>query len=549
MTEPLADSLSKIAVIGMAGRYPEAPNLEQFWRNLREAKECITYFTDQELLEVGISPDLLSRPDFVKAQGVFQGTYLFDAAFFDYTPREAEFLDPQHRAFLECSYEALENAGYDSSNYKGRIGLFAGSGFTQYLFDLLSIPGIYKLADGFALPTYSDKDFLATRVGYKLNLRGPCVTVQTACSTSLVAIVLACQSLLSYQSDIALAGGVTLTARERCGYMYQEGGIVSPDGHCRAFDAQASGIVGGSGAGVVVLKRLEDAIADGDTIQAVVLGLGLTNDGSARMGFAAPGIEGQVAAYSDAIAMAGINPETIGYVECHGTATPLGDPIEITALTQAFRAYTEKTNFCAIGSVKTNIGHTDTAAGVAGFTKAVLMLRDRMMPASLNFHSPNPELELETSPFFVNTQLKEWKSETGPRRAAVSSLGLGGTNAHVVLEEAPEQSISRSSLPWRVLVWSARTESALDVMEKNLRVHLERHPELHIDDVASTLQTGRRVFPHRRAMVCRGREDAISPRSSAKVYSAFRMKDPAPVTFLFPGRRSTVREYGTRTLS
>ncbi len=535
---PIGDSLGKIAVVGMAGRYPQAWNLAQFWKNLVEGRECITFFADDELREAGVSAELLSRPDYVKAQGVCPGTFLFDASFFSYTPREAEFLDPQHRVFLECAWEALEDAGYDASTYPGRIGLFAGSGATQYLSQLLSIPGIHKLADLFSLITYNEKDFLATRVGYKLNLRGPCITVQTACSTSLVSIVMACQSLLSFQCDIAMGGGVTLTTQEH-GYLYQEGGIHSPDGHCRAFDAGARGIVGGAGAGIVVLKRLEDALAERDTIRAVIAGTGLNNDGSARVGYSAPGVNGQVAVSSDAIAMAGVNPETIEYVECHGTATPMGDPIEIAALTRSFRAYTEKKNFCAVGSVKTNIGHTDAAAGVAGFTKAVLSLQNGLIPPSLHFQKPNPDIDFANSPFYVNAELREWKRNGSPRRAGVSSFGLGGTNAHIVLEEAPEQEPSSVARPWNLLVWSAKTESAADKMSANLVEHLEKHPGDSLGDVAYTLQEGRKLFPHRHALVCRDPQDAISALATAsadRLLAGYREEEPGPVVFLFPGQ-------------
>jgi acyl transferase domain-containing protein len=350
---------------------------------------------------------------------------------------------------------------------------------------------------------------------------------------------MACQSLLSCQSDIALGGGVTLLTRERQGYFYQEGGIQSPDGHCRAFDADARGIAGGAGAGAVVLKRLEDALADRDTIHAVVLGTGLNNDGATRVGFFAPGVNGQVTVISDAIAMAGIVPETIGFVECHGTATPLGDPIEITALTKAFRAYTRKKNFCAIGSVKTNIGHTDTAAGVAGFTKAVLSLKNELIPASLHFRKPNPDIDFANSPFYVNTGLQQWARNGEPRRAGVSSFGLGGTNAHVILEEAPDQEPSAAAAPWNLLVWSARTAAALEKMSANLLNHLKSHPENSISDVAYTLQTGRRLFPHRRMLVCRDRQDAVTVlegAASARLLVGHREKEPGPVAFVFPGQ-------------
>lgn len=536
----VGDSLGKIAVVGMAGRYPQAWNVDEFWWNLVDGRECITFFGEDELRDAGISADLISRANYVKAQGVCPGTFLFDASFFSYTPREAEFLDPQQRVFLECAWEALEDAGYDASAYSGRIGLFAGCGATHYLAQLMNVPGIHKLADAFTLATYNDKDFLATRVGYKLNLRGPCISVQTACSTSLVSIVMACQSLLSFQSDIAMGGGVTLITQETGGYLYQEGGIHSPDGHCRAFDADARGIVGGAGAGVVVLKRLEDALADRDTIRAVIVGMGINNDGSARVGYSAPGVNGQAEVSSDAIAMAGINPETIQYVECHGTATSMGDPIEIAALTKSFRAYTEKKNFCAVASVKTNIGHTDAASGVAGFTKAVLALKNKLIPPSLHFRRPNPDIDFANSPFYVNTELQEWK-KTGesPRRAGVSSFGLGGTNAHVVLEEAPEQEPSPAKRPWNLLLWSAKTDPAVEKMGANLAEHLKAHPGDSLSDTAYTLQVGRKLFPYRRAVVCQDAQDAIAAlkaSSPQRLLAGYREQEPGPVAFLFPGQ-------------
>jgi phthiocerol/phenolphthiocerol synthesis type-I polyketide synthase E len=542
------DTIQKIAVIGMAGRYPKARNMRQFWENLEKGKECISFFSDEELLEAGVPLELVANPDYVKALGVYEGVYLFDAGFFGYTPREAELLDPQHRVLLECAWESLEHAGYDPWSYSGRIGAFVGSGATQYLFELLSIPEVWNAANRFSLLTYNDRDFLATQLGYKLNLRGPCITVQTACSTSLVSIVLACQSLLTCQSDIALAGGVTLDLEEKGGHLYQEGGVTSMDGHCRAFDASATGIVGGCGAGMVVLKRLQDALTDGDSIHAVIIGFGLNNDGATRAGFTAPGVEGQVSVISDAIAMAGISPQTIELIECHGTGTPIGDPIEIAALTRAFRAFTGKKKFCAIGSVKTNIGHTGAAAGVAGFQKAVLALQNKMFPPSLHFNSPNPAIDFENSPFYVNTESKDWQRGSAPRRAATTSLGAGGTNAHVILEEAPlPVSTSSGSRPWQLLVWSAKSNSALEKMTENLRLHLEKHPEVPIADVAYTLHLGRRALWYRKSVVCRGHHDAIRALElpgSTKIITSFNAKQATPVVFLFPGQGSQYLNMG-----
>lgn len=536
-------TLGKIAVIGLAARYPQAQSVDDYWDKLCEEKNCITFYSDAELVKAGISPDLISHPDYVKAHGVCANIYSFDAPLFGYSAREAQLIDPQHRVFLESAWEALEHAGYDASGYRGRIGIFAGSGHSQYMRQLLSLPGIWEFTDGFNLAVCNEKDFLATRVGYKLNLRGPCVTVQTACSTSLVSIIFGCQSLLTYQSDMILAGGVSLDLGDTFGYLFREGSVLSPDGFCRAFDASARGTVVSSGVGVVVLKRLDEALADGDTIHAVILGFGMNNDGASRMGFTAPGLDGQVAAYTDAIAMAGISPETIGYVECHGTGTPMGDPIEIAALSKAFRTHTPKKQFCAIGSVKTNIGHTDAAAGVAGFIKTVLSLEKRVIPGSLNFTQPNPELEIQESPFYVNTRTKDWPQSTGPRRAATTSLGLGGTNAHVILEESPPQATFPGSRKSQLFLWSAQTASVLDQSTAKLLQYLKMNKQASIADVAYTLQVGRRQLPCRRYMVCQDAEHAIRQleTSPEKLFTSTRgpkeRRSNSPV-FLFPGQGS-----------
>lgn len=541
------DSIDKVAVIGMTGRYPGAKNLEQYWENLRQGRECITFFSEQELLDAGVDPVVLANPNYIRAHGLYEGTHLFDAGYFGYTPREAEVIDPQQRVFLECTVEALENAGYDPAVYSGRIGLFAGGGFPEYLFQHFTNAAVRRSVGNVAFITSNEKDYIATRVGYKLNLRGPCVTVQTACSTSLVAVVLACQSLLNYQSDICMAGGVRLTMREKGGYFYDEGGIVSPDGHCRTFDAAAKGTVFSCGAGVVVLKRLDEALADGDTIHAVVLGYGINNDGSARVGFTAPGVDGQVAVFAEALAMADVDPETIGYIECHGTGTSMGDPIEVTALTKSFQTQTRKKHFCALGSVKTNIGHTDAAAGVAGFTKVVLSLENKQIPASLHFSKPNPQIDFENSPFYVNTKLSEWKQGATPLRAGLNSFGIGGTNAHVIMEEAPPQEPSSPSPQWQVLPLSAKTPTALDKATENLLLHLKRSPQQEFADVAYTLQVGRRLLQHRRVAICRDREDAIEALQhpeTGRIFTAERNVQNRPVAFLFPGQGSQYPDMG-----
>ncbi|WP_416671488.1 type I polyketide synthase [Egbenema bharatensis] len=532
-----------IAIVGMAGQFPGAKNLDQFWQNLQNGVESIARFTDEELLASGVPLDSLKSPNYVKAGSFLEGIDQFDADFFGFNPKEAEITDPQHRLFLECAWEALEMAGYNPEVYDGRIGAYAGAGWNGYLYknirlnqELIESVGLHQALIG------SDKDFLTTRVSYKLNLKGPSIDVQTACSTSLVAVNLACQSLLNYQCDMALAGGISLTIPQKSGYSYQEGGILSPDGHCRAFDANAQGTVFGSGVGVVVLKRLEEAIADGDTIHAVIKGSAVNNDGSLKVGYTAPSVEGQAEVILEAIALADVSPESISYVETHGTGTALGDPIEIAALTQAFRSATNRTGFCAIGSVKTNIGHLDTAAGIASLIKTVLAFKHQQIPPSLHFEQPNPQIDFPNSPFYVNTSLADWHRNGTPRRAGVSSFGIGGTNAHVVLEEAPAIKRSGSARPWQLLLLSAKTQSALEMVTTNLVTHLKQQPELPLADVAHTLQTGRKAFEHRRMVVCQTIDEAISHLDACDPQHVIthELSKPdsgdRPVTFLFPGQ-------------
>ncbi len=497
------DSLESIAIIGMAGRFPGAKSIEQFWQNLCDGKESISFFTDEELVAAGVDPALLSDPNYVKASPVLEDIEMFDALFFGFTPREAEVMDPQHRLFLECAWEALENAGYNSETYEGLIGVYAGAALNTYLLrNLNSHPDIFNLASASQILIGNNRDFLPTRVSYKLNLKGPSVNIGTACSTSLVAVQMGCQSLLNYQCDMVLAGGVTIASRKE-GYLYQEGGIASPDGHCRAFDAKAQGTIGGNGVGIVVLKRLEDALADGDSIYAVIKGSEINNDGSLKAGYTAPSTEGQAKVIAEAMAIASVAPETITYIETHGTGTALGDPIEIAALTKVFRAGTNKRGFCAIGSLKTNIGHLGTTAGVAGLIKTVLALKHKMIPPSLHFEQPNPKIDFANSPFYVNKSLREWQTDGILRRAGVSSFGIGGTNAHIILEEAPNLEVSGDSRPWHLLLLSAKTNSALETATTNLAEYLEQHPEVNLADVAYTLQVGRWAFSYRRMLVVR----------------------------------------------
>ncbi len=533
---------AEVAVIGLAGRFPGAPSVEQLWENLKNGVESISFFTEQELLEAGVSPAQLARPGYVPAASVLEGVELFDAALFDIPPHEARLLDPQHRLFLETAWEALERAGYDSERYPGLVGLYAGVEMNTYLHNLFSQPEVIETAGAFQLEVSSDKDYLATRTSYKLSLRGPSLTVQSACSTSLVAVHLACQALLSGECDMALAGGVSLKLPAKSGYRAAEGGIHSPDGHCRAFDARAQGTVFGSGIGLVVLKRLPDALADGDLIHAVIRGSAVNNDGSQKAGYSAPGGEGQYQVVRTAHLQAEVGPETITYVEAHGTGTSMGDPIEVAALTRAFRAGTDKSGFCALGSAKTNVGHLRSAAGVTGLIKTVLSLRHRQIPPSLHFERPNPLIDFASSPFFVNDRLREWNAGGIPLRAGVSSFGVGGTNAHVIVEEPPAREPSPPpARPWQLLVLSAHTATALAAARTRLAEHLHRHPELPLADAAWTLQVGRRRLRHRGALVCRSPEEAsaaLEAGDSDLFATARQEKNARPAVFLFPGQGS-----------
>jgi acyl transferase domain-containing protein len=531
---------SGIAVVGMAGRFPGARNVDEFWQNLRDGVESISFFTEREMVAAGVDLAKVQKADYVNARGVLEGVELFDAAFFRITPRDAEITDPQQRIFLECAWEALENAGYNSEKFDGPIGVYAGVGQNTYLIvNVFSNREVVEAAGGFQIDIKNDKDHLSTQVSYKLNLRGPSVTVQTACSTSLVAVHLACASLFSGECDMVLAGGVGITVPQSVGYLYKEGGILSPDGRCRAFSAQAAGTVGGNGLGIVVLKRLEDALAAGDYIYAVIKGSAVNNDGSQKVGYTAPSVNGQAQVVAMAQGIAGVSPETITYIETHGTGTSLGDPIELAALTQAFRSGTDKKGFCAIGSVKSNIGHLDAAAGVAGLIKAVLALKHKQIPASLHFNEPNPEIDFGSSPFYVNAKLSDWKAGATPRRAGVSSFGIGGTNAHIILEEAPRRESSGSSRPRHLLILSAKTSSALDRATANLLAHLQQHPEINLADVAYTLQLGRAEFAKRRLVVCRDVQDAVRALQSPdceRVRTTSQERQDRPVVFMFPGQ-------------
>jgi len=537
----MTDSSEGIAVIGVAGRFPQCRNVAEFWQRLRDGQDCITRFTEQELIDSGVTAEMLQHPAYVRANGLVEDIEWFDARFFGFNPRDAEVLDPQQRLFLECAWEALEDSGRVPDRQVVPVGVFAGASMSTYAFHLYNNPALAGLVNDFQILISNDKDHLATRVAYKLNLRGPALSVGTACSTSLVTTCLAAQSLLDYQCDVALAGGVSLAVPMRHGYLYEPGGISSPDGHCRPFDAEAMGTVGGNGCAVLVLKRLADALADGDPIRAVIRGFGLNNDGSSKVGYTAPSVDGQASAIAAALAMAGVHPDTITMMEAHGTATPLGDPIELAALTQAWRRATRR-RYCALGSLKSNMGHMDAAAGAAGLIKCVLALQQRQIPPSLHYSAPNPKLNLDSSPFFVNTSLRDWQPDCGVRRAAVSSFGIGGTNAHVVLEEAPAQlPAAAASRLTQLLPLSARSGAALDQSTQRIVDRLAEHPDLSLADVAHTLQLGRSEFAHRRVLLSPGPGTAEAVRrlrspDARQLYTGQRDDELDGVAFLLPGQ-------------
>lgn len=531
-----------VAIIGMACRFPGADDTESFWHNLKEGVESITFFNDEELLARGVSAKALCDSRYIKASARLNDVDQFDAAFFGYTPREAAETDPQHRLFLEVVWQALEDAGYDSSTYANPIGIYAGCGENTYLLRNLLSNGLGLEQDISALQRLmngNNKDSMTTTTAYKLNLRGPGITVQTACSTSLTATHIACRNLLNHEADMAIAGGVWINLLHENGYYYEPGAILSPDGHCRAFDDKAAGTIVGSGAGVVVLKRLVDALADGDTIHAVIKGSAINNDGSTKAGYTAPSVAGQMEVILAAQAIAGIPADTIGYIEAHGTGTTLGDPIEIAALTQAFRESTDKQGFCGIGSVKTNVGHLDAAAGVAGLIKATLSLKNRVLPPSLNFEKPNAQINFSSSPFYVNTVSRAWPSGLTPRRAGISSFGIGGTNVHMIVEEAPPINPSAPSRDWQILMVSARSHEALEKAVDRLQDQIAAHPEQPLADVAYTLQIGRKNFSYRAIALCRDHDDAVTVlknQSDGQFLTHRTHFENRPITFLFPGQ-------------
>ncbi len=525
-----------IAIIGMSCRFPGAKNVTEFWGNLLKGIESIKRLTDREILDSGVDPSYLNNPSYVKASPVLDQPGMFDASFFGFTSNEALTMDPQQRILLTCAYEALENAGHDPDKFQGRIGVYTGSAMNTYL---LNTHLNEKFINEY-IPTLigNDKDFLSTKISYKLNLKGPSLNVQTACSTSLVAVHLACQSLLTEECDMAITGAISVKVPHDAGYIYDGGGIVSPEGHVRSFDSKANGTVFGSGAGIIVLRRLNDAIKDRDNILAVIKGSAINNDGGEKAGYTAPGIKSQADVVIEAISNAGINPERISYIETHGSGTPVGDPIEISALTKAFRKFTNKTNFCALGSVKTNIGHLDAAAGIAGIIKTVLALNNRMIPASLNYKEPNPEIDFLNSPFYVNSHLSEWKSNER-RIAGVMSTGMGGTNAHIIIQEAPVSSERAQPYSPALILLSAKDELALEAKTRQLLDYLLENDNVKIKDTAYTLQAGRKEFDYRKFFVAGDKNRAIEilkQKDSKKIFfGKIRRSSKRPIIFLFPG--------------
>ena len=539
----------EIAIIGMAGKFPGAGNINEFWDNLENGVESISYFSDGELKESGIDVSIINHPAFVKTNGGnLEDKEYFDASFFDYSYREAVVMNPQTRLFHECVWEALENAAYDPLSYEGLIGLFAGavSGYEwKQMIASLDESETLQIND----MVLAESDIITLHVSYKLNLTGPSITLQTTCSSSLVAVDAACRALLTGQCNMALAGGVALYLPGKKGFIYREGMINSADGHCRAFAAEASGTVDGEGAGVVLLKLLEDAVADRDYIYAVIKGSACNNDGYRKVSFTAPGVKGQVEVIKTAMQMAEVEPESIGYIEAHGTGTILGDPIEIEALKEAFN--TDRKGYCALGAVKSNIGHLAAAAGVSGLIKTVLVLKNRLLPPCLHFQTPNPKIDLDNSPFYVNTKLKKWPDKKNPLRAGVSSFGFGGTNAHVVLEEWPEDVRQKTEDgtqgtgdgPYQLILLSAKTPGALDKMAVNLKEYMKKNPAVSLPDTAYTLQVGRRPFPYRQVVVGSNVEEIIealeTPQETGESKSIPPVTNENPlVVFMFPGQGS-----------
>ncbi len=529
-------NLDCIAIIGMAVRMPGALNVEEFWENLRTGTESISLFTKEEMLEAGFSPEIVNHPNFVAAKGIMENAEMFDANFFGISPREAELMDPQHRVLMECAWSAMEDAGYIPDQYPGRIAVFTSAGMNTYLpFNLMSNPELLEQVGGFELSIYNDKDFVPTRIAYSMNIKGPAIDIGTACSSSLVSTHIACQQLLTYQADMTIVGGITIHLPQKMGHIHEPGAAYSPDNHCRPFDSTPSGLIDGNGAAVIILKRLEDALKDGDKIHALIKGSAINNDGSDKVGYSAPSVNGQAEVILEAQAVADIDPSTISYIEAHGTSTPLGDPIEVAGLTQAFRVHTDKTGFCGLGSVKSNIGHVDKAAGLAGLVKTTLALEHELIPPSLNWKQPNPKLQIEKTPFYVVDKPTEWKRSNQPRRAGISSFGVGGTNAHAILEEPPILKSTPSPRAKQIITLSAKTKQSLEDYIHNLSSHLSKNPNLDLADVANTLARGRKAFSQKLAITCSDIDEAIELLKSEKPSEEKYSLEPI---FMFTGQGS-----------
>ncbi len=497
-----------IAIVGMAGRFPGADDIEQLWQRCLSGETAIRPLTAEELAVV--SPAVRTHPGFVPVTAPLADVEAWDAEFFGFQQREAEITDPQHRLFLECAWAAMEDAGYDPRAYPGVAGVFAGCGFPTYLqHNLARRPDVVAEAGFLRLGLGNDRDTLTSFVSYRLDLRGPSTAVQAACSTSLVAVHMACQSLLSYESDLMLAGGVAVQVPQTAGHVHESGGLLSRDGAMRSLDAGATGRVVGNGAGVVALKRLAEALHDGDHVYATIRGSAVNNDGGSRAGYAAPSVRGQAEAMIEAMATAGAPPESISFVEAHGTGTLLGDAAELEAISLARPPSPGMSGPCYVGTVKPNVGHLDRAAGVTGLIKTAMMLERRTIPAQHAFAAPNPALPVSDGGFAVAVGAIDWESRNGARRALVNAFGLGGSNAVVVVEEAPDRPARAAHAAPQLLVLSARSSTALEEATRRLAAHLEAHPELDLADVALTLQSGRTPFAHRRALACLDLSDAV----------------------------------------
>ncbi len=538
-----------VAIIGMSCRFPGANNIEEFWHNLGNGVESISFFDDREILDSGVDKELLNNPNYVKASPILDNITGFDADFWGYSPKEAQLLDPQQRLFMECAWSSLEDAGYDPFTYKGEISLYGGAATNTYLLnniypnrhtideqDELQVMNLSSMG-GFQVSTANDKDYLTTRTSYKLNLTGSSVNVQTACSTSLVTVHLACQSLINSECDMALAGGVSVHSPQKMGYLYQEGMILSPDGHCRAFDADADGTIFGSGAGMVVLKLLDKAIEDGDRIYGIIKGSAVNNDGGTKVGYFAPNVDGQTRVVAEALAFADIPPQSVSYIEAHGTGTKLGDPIEIRALSQAYHHDTRKTGYCAVGSVKTNVGHLQMASGIVGLIKTTLCLYHQKIAPSLHFNNPNSQINFERSPFYINTQLQDWKTDNYPRRAGVNSLGIGGTNAHLILEEfTVEKETNKQQLTGYLLTLSAKTEPALRELIVKYQNFVGAIRESPLRDICFTSNIGRHHFNYRLGIVAKNQQELADKLNQISIKNQFRQNNK--IAFLFTGQGS-----------